>query len=218
MTMKLVVVDYGSGNLRSVVKSLETAATDAKLPRLISVSDDPKKIAEADYLVLPGVGSFADCRQALDAIPGMVEALENVARIKCRPFLGICVGMQLLASSGDEGVITSGLNWLGGDVKPLKPDHNGARRKVPHMGWNTLDFHNDDHPLFDGVQPQSRVYFLHGYHLVRAPADKIIATTDYGDIITAAVADNTTLGVQFHPEKSQYVGQQILTNWMRWTP
>lgn len=219
--MKLVIVDYGSGNLRSVENAMRAAIDVAHLPHQVLITSDPVEVAKADYLVLPGVGAFADCRAGLDAIDGMVEAINDLAWGHHRPFLGICVGMQLMAEAGEEGgQMTPGLGWITGQITALDPWQDNVRLKVPHMGWNQLiptssAFSN---AVFSGLSKDSRAYFLHGYHLTGGNKDQLLATTDYGDHIVAAVVRDNTIGLQFHPEKSQRVGQMILANWLRLMP
>lgn len=219
--MKLVIVDYGSGNLRSVENALKTAAHDAGLPHQVMVSSSPDVVVSADYLVLPGVGAFADCKKNLTNIDGMIDAITDVAIAKNHPFLGICVGMQLLAEYGEEGgVTTSGLSWVSGGITRMTPMMDNHPLKVPHMGWNRLirsAAFADDH-LFAGCDDNSRVYFLHGYHLTGGDDKQIAARTDYGGHIVAAVKSDNVTGLQFHPEKSQKIGQRILSNWLSYAP
>ena len=219
--MNLVIVDYGSGNLRSVENALRAAVDAHQLPHHISITANPDAVAKADYVVLPGVGAFADCRAGLMALDGMLEALNEVALVRGMPFLGICVGMQLMAEKGDEGgEITQGFGWIKGVVSALDPNQQGARLKVPHMGWNELIV--GDSPLarqiFAGLKNAERVtpsvYFLHGYHLTGADSREVVATSVYGGHIVGAVGRDNLLGLQFHPEKSQAVGQMILKNWL----
>ena len=219
--MKLVIVDYGSGNLRSVENAMRAAMAFANLPYQVVISSDPAEVSKADYLVLPGVGAFADCRAGLDAIDGMVDAINDLAWHHHRPFLGICVGMQLMAEAGEEGgQTTPGLGWIKGQITALDPWQDQVKLKVPHMGWNQLT-PASSHPsasLFSGLPNGSRAYFLHGYHLTGGSEDQFLATADYGDHIVAAVARDNMIGLQFHPEKSQQVGQVILANWLRHMP
>lgn len=219
--MKLVIVDYGSGNLRSVEHALKTAAHDAGLPHQTLVSSEPDMVASADYLVLPGVGAFADCKKNLTRIDGMVDALTHITIDHGRPFLGICVGMQLLAEYGDEGGTTiDGLGWVSGGITRMSPVMDGHPLKVPHMGWNHLIISEDfsDDVIFAGLDNDSRAYFLHSYHLTGGNDKQIVARTDYGGHIVAAVKRDNITGLQFHPEKSQKVGQRILSNWLSYTP
>lgn len=215
--MTVAIVDYGSGNLHSAAKALERAALDLGAPR-IAVTSDPEIVRTADRVVLPGVGAFADCRRGLDAVPGMVEALEEAVHQRGRPFLGICVGLQLLAERGLEHGETAGLGWIKGEVVRIEP--SDPTLKIPHMGWNTLSL-DRVHPLFDGI-PTGRdglhAYFVHSYHMqVADPADRL-ATTEYGGTVTAAVARGNVAGTQFHPEKSQKLGLALLANFLKWHP
>ena len=216
--MTVAVIDYGSGNLHSAAKALERASRESGAGEPIVVTRDPEAVARADRIVLPGVGAFADCKQGLDAVPGMVDAMTEAAYDKARPFLGICVGMQLLAERGLEHGVTPGLGWIKGEVDRIVPS-DGAL-KVPHMGWNTL-IERRKHPLFDGIsmgQGGLHAYFVHSYQL--APADKadLVADTEYGGPITAVVARGNIAGTQFHPEKSQRLGLALLANFLRWKP
>jgi glutamine amidotransferase len=214
--VKAVIVDYGSGNLRSAAKALERAAPAGFR---VEVSAEAAALAEASHIVLPGVGAFADCKQGLEARPGMLEALERAVRRDRKPFLGICVGMQLMATAGREFGVTPGLGWIAGEVRLLQPGTgpNGLALKVPHMGWNELQILKD-HPVFAGLVTGSHAYFVHSYHLaVEDPAD-LLATCDYGGPVTAAVARANMVGTQFHPEKSQALGLRLLANFLLWKP
>jgi glutamine amidotransferase len=213
--MTVAIIDYGSGNLRSAAKALERAARESSRRGPIVVTADPVAVARADRVVLPGVGAFADCRHGLTQLPGMIEALLGHVFERARPFLGICVGMQLLAEAGHEHGRTEGLSWLGGTVEPIRPID--PTLKVPHMGWNDLTVERD-HPVLDGIRTGDHAYFVHGYHLVcRHPADRV-ARVDYGGTITAAVARANLFGTQFHPEKSQGTGLRLLANFLGWRP
>ena len=213
--MKIVVIDYGSGNLRSAAKALERVAAAVAPGAEVTVSDDPAAIAPADRIVLPGVGAFADCRRGLYAVPGMVEALTRTVREGGRPFLGICVGMQLMATVGREHGDHPGLGWIPGDVVPI-PVKPGL--KVPHMGWNGLECLRPGHPLFAGVPTGSHAYFVHSYHFRPQERGDRLAVVDYGGPLVAAVARGNLAGVQFHPEKSQAAGLAFLGNFLRWRP
>ena len=216
--MKVALVDYGSGNLHSAAKAFERAAREAELDASVSVTADPAIVAAADRIVLPGVGAFADCRAGLDALPGMVEAMEEAVREKGRPFLGICVGMQLMATRGLEKTVTRGLDWIGGDVAPIRPDD--ASLKIPHMGWNTLH-PQSEHALTRGIPlgPQGlHAYFVHSYALLPRDPDDLVAVSAYGGPVTAIVARGNIAGTQFHPEKSQTLGLSLIANFLRWTP
>jgi glutamine amidotransferase len=216
--MTTAIVDYGSGNLHSAHKAFERAAREAGLDTAITVTADPEAVTRAERIVLPGVGAFADCRRGLDAVPGMVEALETAVHRRGVPFLGICVGMQLLATRGLEYETTRGLDWIGGDVALIEPSDPSL--KIPHMGWNTLQAARA-HALLDGIPtgPDGlHAYFVHSYALkVRDPAD-LVAETDYGGPVTAVVARDNVAGTQFHPEKSQVLGLALIANFLRWRP
>jgi glutamine amidotransferase len=216
--MSVAIVDYGSGNLRSAEKAFERAAREAGLDIAISVTADPAVVARAERVVLPGVGAFADCRAGLDAVPGMVEALREAVEGRGAPFLGICVGMQLMAERGLEYVTSQGLGWIPGDVVRIEPSDPAL--KVPHMGWNTLDLVRD-HPVFAGIETGPaglHAYFVHSYHLAATDPATIVATTDYGGPVTAVVARDNLVGTQFHPEKSQHLGLALISNFLKWRP
>jgi imidazole glycerol-phosphate synthase subunit HisH len=216
--MTVAVVDYGSGNLHSAAKAFERAAHDAGLDQPIIVTDDPAAVARADRVVLPGVGAFADCRRGLDAVDGMVAALEEAVRRKGRPFFGICVGMQLLAERGREYEVTEGLGWIPGEVDRIAPDDPSL--KIPHMGWNTLDVARP-HPLLGDLQFGARglhAYFVHSYQLKPAEPADLVAAADYGGAVTAIVARDNMVGTQFHPEKSQRLGLALIANFLKWKP
>jgi glutamine amidotransferase len=216
--MTVAVVDYGSGNLHSAAKAFERAAHDAGLDQPIIVTDDPAAVARADRVVLPGVGAFADCRRGLDAVDGMVAALEEAVRRKGRPFFGICVGMQLLAERGREYEVTEGLGWIPGEVDRIAP--NDPSLKIPHMGWNTLDVARA-HPLLGDLQLGARglhAYFVHSYQLKPAEPADLVAAADYGGAVTAIVARDNMVSTQFHPEKSQRLGLALIANFLKWKP
>ena len=213
----VAIIDYGSGNLRSAAKAFEKAASALDTGPEVIVTADPEIVRQAGHIVLPGVGAFADCRAGLDAVPGMVEVLEEKVRRLATPFFGICVGMQLLATEGREKVVTRGLGWIPGAVERITPVGD---LKVPHMGWNTLAVLRD-HPVLAGI-PEGpdglHAYFVHSYHLRAEAAGDVAATAEYGGTITAAVARDTVFGTQFHPEKSQALGQLLIANFLRWRP
>jgi glutamine amidotransferase len=213
--MRTVIIDYGSGNLRSAAKAFERAAAERGIASEIVVSGAPAEVARADRIVLPGVGAFADCRRGLAAVPGLGEALEEAVRRKGRPFLGICVGMQLMARSGREFETVEGLGWIPGEVVALTPSDSAL--KVPHMGWNELAFARP-HPLFAGIQAGAHAYFVHSFHLVCEESGDVAATTDYGGRLTAVVAHGNVAGTQFHPEKSQATGLALIGNFLAWRP
>jgi glutamine amidotransferase len=216
--VKVAIVDYGSGNLHSAHKAFERAAREAGLDGVVEVTARPEEVAAADHVVLPGVGAFADCRRGLDGVPGMVEALEEVVRVRGRPFLGICVGMQLMAARGLEYEVTQGLNWISGDVAAIQISDPAL--KIPHMGWNNLNPLRR-HRLLEGVETGERglhAYFVHSFQLYPAVDDDVIATADYGGPITAIVGRDNIVGVQFHPEKSQRLGLALISNFLKWRP
>ncbi len=216
--MTVAIVDYGSGNLHSAAKAFERAAHEAGLNQRIVVTQDPAVVAQADRVVLPGVGAFADCRRGLDAVPGMVEALDETVRRKGRPFFGICVGMQLLAERGREYEVTEGLGWIAGEVDRIRP--SDASLKIPHMGWNTLNVARMHH-LLDGLAfgPQGlHAYFVHSYQLKPAERTDLVAEADYGGAVTAIVGRDNIVGTQFHPEKSQKFGLALIANFLKWKP
>ncbi len=216
--MRVAIIDYGSGNLRSATKAFERAAREAGIDAEIDLTDDAERVATADRIVLPGVGAYADCRRGLDAVPGMSEAIVDVVEHKGRPFLGICVGMQLMSSRGLEKTITQGFGWIKGDVKEMTP--NDPSLKIPQIGWNTLDLRHP-HALFDGIAtgPDGlHAYFVHSYHLAADHSDDVIATTNYGGPMTAFVGRDNIAGSQFHPEKSQKLGLALIANFLRWKP
>ena len=216
--MIVAIIDYGSGNLRSASKAFERASRESGIAAEIAVTSDPGEVARADRVVLPGVGAFADCRDGLKAVDGMWDALHDVVRTKARPFLGICVGMQLMAERGLEFGVTEGFGWIGGDVRAIAPSDRSL--KVPHMGWNTLA-QERQHPVFEGIDlgPDGlHAYFVHSYHLVPAEGGDLVARADYGGPVTAAVGHDNMIGTQFHPEKSQRLGLSLIANFLRWAP
>ncbi|KRB63008.1 imidazole glycerol phosphate synthase subunit HisH [Rhizobium sp. Root708] len=216
--MRVAIIDYGSGNLRSATKAFERAARESGIDAAIELTDKAEIVAAADRVVLPGVGAYADCRRGLDAVPGMAEALIDLVQNKARPFLGICVGMQLMSSRGLEKTVTDGFGWIPGDVVEMTP--GDPNLKIPQIGWNTLDL-KSPHPLFDGIPtgPDGlHAYFVHSYHLAAKNHGDVIATADYGDPITAFVGRDNMAGAQFHPEKSQKLGLALIANFLRWKP
>jgi glutamine amidotransferase len=215
---RVAIIDYGSGNLHSAVKAFERAAREGGSGAQIVLTADPAVVATADRIVLPGVGAFADCYRGLHAVAGMREALETAVREKGRPFLGICVGMQMMASRGLEHGVHQGLDWIGGEVGAIQPSDPGL--KIPHMGWNTLELCRV-HPLLAGVRTGSdglHAYFVHSFHLTPADEDDLVAVTDYGGPVTALVARGNMAGTQFHPEKSQRLGLALIANFLSWRP
>ena len=216
--MTVAIVDCGSGNLHSAAKAFERAAHEASNDQPIVVTNDPYVVRGADRIVLPGVGAFADCRRGLDAVPGLLEVLNETVRGKGRPFLGICVGMQLLAERGHEYQVTEGLGWIAGEVDCIKPGDPDL--KIPHMGWNTID-ELRHHPLLDAIPvgPNGlHAYFVHSYQLEPADRGDLVAQADYGGPITAIVARDNYAGTQFHPEKSQRLGLKLIANFLKWAP
>ena len=216
--MSVVIIDYGSGNLHSAAKAFERAAREAGLDQTITVTSDPALVERAGRIVLPGVGAFADCRRGLDSVRGMVEMLQRRVREEGVPFLGICVGMQLMATRGLEHTTSYGLDWIPGDVKAIAPKDPSL--KIPHMGWNTLTLAKP-HPLLDGIAtgPDGlHAYFVHSYALTPTDPDDVVATTDYGGPVTAIVGRDNIVGTQFHPEKSQALGLKLIANFLRWRP
>ncbi|KZD06290.1 imidazole glycerol phosphate synthase subunit HisH [Oceanibaculum pacificum] len=211
-----VIIDYGSGNLRSAAKAFERAARDNGIDAAVTVTADAAALATASHIVLPGVGAFADCKRGLAAVPGMIEALEEQVIRRGKPFLGICVGMQLMASRGLEFETSQGLGWIPGDVVILKPSDPAL--KVPHMGWNDLALRATDHPALAGLSTGDHAYFVHSYQLAAADPGHVLATVEYGGTVTALVGRDNMVGTQFHPEKSQEAGLRLIANFLRWRP
>jgi len=215
---RVAIIDYGSGNLHSAAKAFERAQRESGANAQIIVTSDPAAVRAADRIVLPGVGAFADCKRGLEKVEGMRGALEEAVRSKGRPFLGICVGMQLLATRGLEFETTEGLGWIDGEVRAIEPADPSL--KIPHMGWNTLDVVNP-HRLLDGIPtgPDGlHAYFVHSFHLAARDRSFVVAETDYGRAVTAMVARGNIAGTQFHPEKSQVLGLKLIGNFLRWRP
>ena len=218
MTQTVAIIDYGSGNLRSATKAFERAARESGADAEIVLTDRADVVASADRIVLPGVGAYADCRAGLAAVDGMVEAIREAVEAKARPFLGICVGMQLMSERGLEKTTSEGFGWIAGDVVPITPADPDL--KIPQIGWNTLTL-TTPHPLFDGIETGEdglHAYFVHSYHLAAKKPEQVIATTDYGGPVTAFVADGNKAGSQFHPEKSQSLGLKLIANFLSWAP
>ncbi len=213
--MLITVIDYGSGNLRSATKAFEKAAADMGDVTVI-LTDKAEDVLKADRIVLPGQGAFADCMKGLSAVSGMIEALNEAVIKKAKPFLGICVGMQLLATRGLEHGEHAGLNWLSGEVRKL--ELNDTNLKIPHMGWNNLIPSKPNHPLLSGLPANPFVYFVHSYALVLGNKEHELAACNYGGAFTAAVVKDNIAGTQFHPEKSQKIGQQLVRNFIDWSP
>ncbi|MBI0434796.1 imidazole glycerol phosphate synthase subunit HisH [Roseomonas sp. KE0001] len=217
--MRVAVVDPGSGNLASVLRALHRAARDGGIAAEIAVEDRAEAVARADRVVLPGQGAFAACRRGLDAMPGMVEAVEAAVLRRGVPFLGICVGMQLMAEHGLEHGVTPGLGWIGGDVAPIDPrDAAGAPLPLPQMGWNALRFAPGAHPVLAGLAPGDHAYFVHSYALAGGRPEEILATADYGGPVVAVAGRDNMVGTQFHVEKSQFTGLRMLANFLAWSP
>jgi glutamine amidotransferase len=215
---RLAIINYGSGNLHSAAKAFERAARESGAPVAIEVTEIPAAVAAADRVVLPGVGAFADCKAGLERVAGMREALERTVRDKLRPFLGICVGAQLMAECGREFGTTPGFGWIKGEVRAIVPSDPGL--KIPHMGWNTIDVVND-HPLLAGINTGSHglhAYFVHSFHLQVAERSQLVAQADYGGPVTAMVGVDNIAGTQFHPEKSQTLGLRLISNFLKWKP
>ena len=216
--MHVAIIDYGSGNLHSAAKAFERAAREQGSELAIKVTARPEDVADADRIVLPGVGAFADCKRGLEEVPGMIDALEEAVQERGKPFLGICVGLQLMAERGLEHGVTPGLGWIKGEVRAIAPSDPDL--KVPHMGWNTLRVVRAS-PLLEGVPTGEgglHAYFVHSYHVVPEEAGDLVASTEYGGPITAFIAKDNMAGTQFHPEKSQKLGLALIANFLRWKP
>ena len=214
--MSVVIVDYGSGNLRSAAKAFERAINEAGSVETVTVTADPEAVAGAGRVVLPGVGAFGDCMGGLARLPGMLEALDDAVVRGGTPFLGICVGMELMADVGREHGDHTGLGWIPGEVAALAPAD--ATLKIPHMGWNELAIAAPGHPVFAGIEPGAHAYFVHSYGFGCADPAHVLATVDYGGPVTAAVGRDNMVGTQFHPEKSQATGLKLITNFLGWRP
>jgi glutamine amidotransferase len=213
--VKVAIVDYGSGNLRSAAKAFERAAAENAIFARIEVTNEPEAVARADRVVLPGVGAFADCRRGLAAVPGLEAALRETAIARARPFLGICVGMQLMADRGREFETVAGLGWIAGEVVAIEP--RDAALKIPHMGWNEIE-PRAPHALLTGLAAGAHTYFVHSYHFRPADPTDLVAVTDYGGPLTAMIGHGNLAGTQFHPEKSQEAGLRLIGNFLRWRP
>lgn len=216
--MKVAIIDYKSGNLHSAHKAFERAARESGISANVVLTSDPNEVAKADRIVLPGVGAFADCKRGLAATEGMIDTLQDYVLRQGKPFLGICVGMQLMASRGLEHEVSEGLGWIEGDVVAMQPSDPSL--KIPHMGWNTLDLQRP-HPLLNNLPTGENglhAYFVHSYHLVPRSTDSLVARTEYGGPVNAMVARDNMAGTQFHPEKSQKLGLGLIANFLRWTP
>ena len=212
----VVIIDYGSGNLRSAGKAFERAAQDSGLADSVTVSADPAALARASHIVLPGVGAFADCMQGLAGLPGMLDALREEVLRQAKPFLGICVGMQLMAERSLEHGLHEGLGWIPGEVVPLAPADRALR--IPHMGWNELEIVSGGHPVLRDIGPGTHTYFVHSYAIACRDADAVKAQVEYGGKVAAVVARDNMVGTQFHPEKSQAAGLKLIRNFLAWRP
>ena len=213
--MKIVIINYGAGNLHSVKRSFESANLNLGGVNDILISSDASELKEADKIVLPGVGSFGDCKQAIMNIDKLFESLVEQIIIKKKPFMGICVGMQLLATIGHEGQDNnSGLDWISGEVKKIVVEQGF---KIPHMGWNSIKF-NKPHPLFADISADDHFYFVHSYEFKAFSKNEVLATTDHSKEIVAAIAKDNIVGLQFHPEKSHINGKRIIHNFLEWRP
>lgn len=210
---KTVIIDYGSGNLRSAAKAFERASEEFGASEVV-VTNDPAALKNADHIVLPGVGAFADCKAGLAAVPGMIDALTEQVIANKKPFLGICVGMQLMATLGREHGDTDGFGWIDGEVVEIKP--SDAALKIPHMGWNALSFEPGAHPVLSGFDVGAHAYFVHSYHFAAANAGNVLAEVEYGGAVTAMIGRDNMIGTQFHPEKSQQFGLAFIANFLRW--
>ncbi|HEX3884214.1 MAG TPA: imidazole glycerol phosphate synthase subunit HisH [Stellaceae bacterium] len=217
--MKVAIIDYGSGNLCSAAKAFERAAGESGLGATIAVTSDPDEVAGADRIVLPGVGAFADCRRGLAAVPGLEDALTEAVIGRGRPFLGICVGMQLMAQRGREFETVAGLGWIDGEVVAIEPASppGDPPLRIPHMGWNELE-PRAAHPVLDGLPAGTHTYYVHSYELRPSVGAQLLATTEYGGALTAAVGRDNIVGTQFHPEKSQAAGLRLIANFLGWRP
>jgi glutamine amidotransferase len=215
MASTVALIDYGSGNLRSAEKALARVAAENATGHDIVVTADANAIAKAERIVLPGVGAFDDCMAGLNALPGMVDALRDAVLKRGVPFLGICVGMQLLADVGREFGDHKGLGWIGGEVVKIAPRNRSL--KIPHMGWNELKIEHT-HPLLANIPPNGHAYFVHSYHFRTKDPAHVLATADYGETLTAMIGRDNITGTQFHPEKSQAVGLTLLGNFLKWRP
>ncbi len=216
--MRVAIIDYGSGNLRSATKAFERAARESGVDTDIILTADAETVRKADRIVLPGVGAYADCKAGLSHVPGMIDALQEAVITRANPFLGICVGMQLMSSRGLEKTVTEGLDWIKGDVVEMTPSDPDL--KIPQIGWNTIEL-KKPHPLFDGIKTGENglhAYFVHSYHFAASNPDDVLAVTNYGGAMTAAVARDNMVGTQFHPEKSQKLGLALIANFLRWKP
>ncbi|WP_203071365.1 imidazole glycerol phosphate synthase subunit HisH [Falsiroseomonas ponticola] len=217
--MRIAVIDPGSGNLASVTRALERVIGETGVAAQVAVTTSAADVRAADRVVLPGQGAFAACRRGLDALPGMVDALTDSVMTRKKPFLGICVGMQLMAERGLEHGVTPGLGWIAGEIAPMDPrDESGTALPLPQMGWNALVLDQPAHPLLAGLAPGAHAYFVHSYALAGGKAGELLASATYGGKVPAIIGRDNIAGTQFHVEKSSLVGLRILANFLRWTP
>jgi glutamine amidotransferase len=214
--MKVALIDYGSGNLRSAAKAIQRAADENSIALDLKVTAKTDDVTAADAIVLPGVGAFADCYRGLSSLDGMIDALNDQVIARAKPFLGICVGMQLMATVGREHGEHKGLGWIDGAVELLKP--SDATLKIPHMGWNQLTLRQPQHPVLAGLNTGDHAYFVHSYHFVPRDSRNVLAEAGYGGPVLAAIGRDNMVGTQFHPEKSQATGLRLLANFLRWRP
>ena len=219
--MKIVIIDYGSGNLRSVENAFKHSINTNNLNFEVFVTNKLNLIKGADYIVLPGVGAYPDCKDGLIKIEGLTEVLIDQVINNCKPFLGICVGMQLMAEYGFEKNKTKGFGWLEGNIEKINyigKDNLGRNLKIPHMGWNNLEIHKTNHAILQNITEFEQFYFVHSYYLNTKEKSNIYANTQYSHEIPAVIAKDNYVGVQFHPEKSSASGLKIITNWLKWKP
>ena len=219
--MQIVIIDYGSGNLKSVKNAFQHSIDNNNLKFKIEVTNKLNLIKEADYIVLPGVGAYPDCKNGLMKIEGLIETIIDQVINNSRPFLGICVGMQLMAEYGFEKKRTDGFGWLEGKIEKIDyigKDDLGRNLKIPHMGWNNLHLYNSTHSILKNISEIEQFYFVHSYYLNTLKKDEVLADTNYNHNIPAVVGKDNYIGVQFHPEKSSISGQKIITNWLKWKP
>ena len=219
--MKIVIIDYGSGNLRSVENAFKYSINTNNLNFEVFVTNKLNLIKGADYIVLPGVGAYPDCKDGLIKIEGLTEVLIDQVINNSKPFLGICVGMQLMAEYGFEKNKTKGFGWLEGNIEKINyigKDNLGRNLKIPHMGWNNLELYKTNHPILKNISELEQFYFVHSYYLNTFKKNQILAATNYNHKIPAIIGKDNYIGVQFHPEKSSLSGQKIITNWLKWKP
>ena len=217
--MKLVIIDYGSGNLKSVENAFKNSIKDNDLNFNIEVTSELNTIVNSDLIVLPGVGSFPDCKEGLKKNQGLIEILIDQVIVKYKPFLGICVGMQLMAEYSLEKSNTKGFGWVKGSIEKINnagKDYLGRDYKIPHMGWNNLNISEEKHPILKNITEKEQFYFVHSYYLNTKENSEVYASTNYNHKIPAVIAKDNYVGLQFHPEKSSYSGQKIISNWLNW--